>query len=124
MNLVDSSGWLAYLIDGKNADIFGVPLNNKKDLIVPTIILYEVFKVTLREKDENTALQVAATMQQGNVIEITSEIAIQAAKLSLDHKIPMADSIILSTGYLYHAIIWTQDSDFKDIPGVKYFPKV
>lgn len=123
MNLVDSSGWLEYLSDGKNSTAFSEPLQHKKDLIVPTIILYEVFKVILREKDENIALQVIATMQQSRVVELTSEISIQAAKISFDKKIPMADSIILSTGYHYNALIWTQDADFKDIPGVKYFPK-
>jgi len=121
MNLVDSSGWLEYLTDGKNAAIFSKPLNNKEELIVPSIILYEVFKVVLREKDENTALQVVATMQQCKVIELTSEIAIQAAKLSFEKKLPMADSIILSTGYLYDAVIWTQDADFKNIQGAKYY---
>ena len=123
MNLVDSSGWLEYFTDGKNSEIFGKPLNNKEELIVPSIILFEVFKVVLREKDENTALQVIATMQQCKVIELTSEIAIQAAKLSYEKKLPMADSIILSTGYLYNAVIWTQDADFKNISGVKYFSK-
>ncbi|MBN2102873.1 type II toxin-antitoxin system VapC family toxin [bacterium] len=123
MNLVDSSGWLEYLTDGKNSEIFSKPLNNKEELIVPSIILYEVFKVILREKDENTALQVVATMQQCKVIELTSEIAIQAAKLSFEKKLPMADSIILSTGYLYNAVIWTQNADFKNITGVKYLPK-
>ena len=123
MNLVDSSGWLEYLTDGKNSEIFSKPLNNKEDLIVPSFILYEVFKVVLREKDENAALQVVATMQQCKVIELTPEIAIQAAKLSYEKKLPMADSIILSTGYLYDAVIWTQDADFKNIPGVKYYVK-
>jgi predicted nucleic acid-binding protein len=123
MNLVDSSGWLEYFTDGKNSEIFSKPLNNKEELIVPSITLYEVFKVVLREKDENTALQVTATMQQCKVIELTSEIAIHAAKISHDKKLPMADSIILATGILYNAVIWTQDSDFKNITGVKYFSK-
>ncbi|MBN2000804.1 type II toxin-antitoxin system VapC family toxin [candidate division KSB1 bacterium] len=123
MNLVDSSGWLEYFTDGKNSEIFSKPLNNKEELIVPSIILYEVFMVVLREKDENTALQVIATMQQCKVIELSSEIAIQAAKLSHEKNLPMADSIILATGILYDAVIWTQDADFKNISYVKYFSK-
>ena len=123
MNLVDSSGWLEYFTGGKNSDIFGEPLNNKEELIVPSITLYEVFKVVLREKDENAALQVIATMQQCKVIELTSEIAIHAAKLSYEKKLPMADSIILATGILNNAVIWTQDSDFKNISGVKFYSK-
>jgi predicted nucleic acid-binding protein len=123
MNLVDSSGWLTYLADEPNADAFSVPLNDTTNLIVPAICLYEVFKVVLRERGEDEALQSIALMKQGILIELTSEIAILAAKVSIHHKIPMADSIILATAQTYEAVIWTEDSDFKGIKGVKYFPK-
>jgi len=123
MNLVDSSGWLTYLADEPNADAFSVPLNDTTNLIVPAICLYEVFKVVLRERGEDEALQSIALMKQGILIELTSEIAILAAKVSIHHKIPMADSIILATAQTYEAVIWTEDTDFKGIKGVKYFPK-
>ncbi len=123
MNLVDSSGWLEYFSDGPDATSFEKPLMNPENLIVPTLCLYEVFKVVLRERDETDALQAAALMSQGNVVELTSEIALQAAQLSLDHKLPMADSIILATGTMHDATIWTQDADFKGIQGVKFLPK-
>ena len=123
MNLVDSSGWLEYLTDGDNSEHFGEPLRNNHELVVPSVVLYEVFKVVLREKDENTALQVFASMQQGNVIDLTPELAVQAAKISFDKKLPMPDSIILATGYQYDAVIWTQDSNFKHLSGVKFFAK-
>lgn len=123
MNLVDSSGWLAYFADEPNADAFATPLNDTTNLIVPTICLYEVFKVVLRERGDDEALQSIALMKQGILIELTSEIAILAAKASIDHKIPMADSIILATAHTYEAVIWTEDADFKNIKGVKYFPK-
>ena len=123
MNLVDSSGWLEYLSDSKNADSFAIPLNDIKNVIVPTICIYEVFKVVLREKGENQALQSVALMKQGDIVGLTFEISIQSAKFSLDNKIPMADSIIYTTGQIYNAIIWTQDDDLKNLPGVKYYPK-
>ncbi len=122
MNLVDSSGWLEYLADGKNADSFSDPLLDIKNLIVPTISIYEIFKVVLREKSENDALQSVAIMKQGTVVDLTLEISIQAAKFSLENKIPMADSIIYITGQIYNATIWTQDDDFMNLPNVKYFP--
>lgn len=123
MNLVDSSGWLEYFSDGVNAENFSAPLNEKETLLVPTISLYEVFKVVLRERDENSALQVIAIMQQCRIIELTPRIALQAAKNSIDYKLPMADSIIFTTAQLFNATIWTQDVDFKDLPNVKYFSK-
>jgi predicted nucleic acid-binding protein len=124
VNIVDSSAWLEYFSDGPNADRFAVPLGNTSELLVPTIILYEVFKVVCRQRGEDSALQVVALMQQGRVIELSSSIALLAAKLSLDAKFPMADSIILATAQTNDATLWTQDNDFEGVPGVKYFPKI
>ena len=97
MNIVDSSGWLEYFSDGPNADCFAEPLGNTPELLVPTIILYEVFKVVCRQRGEGPALQATALMQQSRIIELSTSIALFAAKLSLDKKLPMADSIILAT---------------------------
>ncbi|MDQ7837990.1 MAG: type II toxin-antitoxin system VapC family toxin [Thermodesulfobacteriota bacterium] len=123
MNIVDSSGWLAYFADEPNAKHFIIPLKDTASLVVPVVTIYEVFKVVLRESSENEALQAVAAMQKGTVVDLTVEVAIVASKLSLQHQLPMADSIILATSRVFNAKIWTQDSDFKNISGVKYFPK-
>jgi toxin FitB len=123
MNIVDSSGWLAYFADEPQAERFHEPLSDPEALVVPTITLYEVFKVVLRESGENMALQAIAAMNKGKVADLTPSLALAASKLSLEHKLPMADSIILATAKQYDAIVWTLDSDFKNIKGVKYFPK-
>ena len=123
MNIVDSSGWLEYFTDGQNAKRFMSVLKDTELLVVPVITIYEVFKVVLRERGENEALVTAAAMQHAPVVDLTVELALSAAKLSLQHRLPMADCIILATAQLHNATIWTQDSDFKGIPGVKYFPK-
>jgi len=123
MNIVDSSGWLAYFADEPNAKHFLIPLNDTASLVVPTVTIYEVFKVVLRESSENEALQAAVAMRKGTVVDLTASLAIASSKLSLEHNIPMADSIILATAKEFEATIWTQDSDFKNIGDVKYFPK-
>jgi len=123
MNLVDSSGWLEYLADGKNAKFFASVIENTDDLIVSVINIYEIYKKILIEKDENTALQVVGLMQQAKVIDVTPSIAIQAAKFSYEFKIPMADSIIYTTARMNDSDIWTQDIDFKGLDGVKYNKK-
>jgi predicted nucleic acid-binding protein len=122
MNIVDSSGWLEYLSDGPNASAFEKTLMNTEDLVVPTLCLFEVFKVVLRERGENDALQAVALMQHAKTLDLTPEIALLAARLSLEFKIPAADSIILATGRLSEATIWTQDEHFKNIKGAKYIP--
>lgn len=123
MNIVDSSGWLAYFADEPNARHFLPPLNDTASLVVPTVTIYEVFKVILREFGENEALQAVAAMRKGSVVDLTTLLAIAASKISLEYGIPMADSIILATAKEFDATIWTQDSDFKNMKNVKYFPK-
>jgi len=123
MNIVDSSGWLEYFASGPNAQFFSLPLQNSTELIVPAITLYEVFKTVLRQRNESDALQAVAQMMHGSVVDLTATISILAAKLSLDEKIPMADSIILATARLYKATVWTQDADFEGITGVQYIRK-
>lgn len=123
MNIIDSSGWLEYFADGPNASFFSLPLQKTADLIVPTITIFEVFKVVLRQRNESDALQSVALMQQGSIVDLTSNISILAAKVSIDHHLPMADSIILATAQVYKATIWTQDSDFKGIVGVQYIAR-
>jgi len=124
MNIVDSSGWLEYFSGGPNSNQFEIPLKDPSSLIVPVITVYEVFKVVLREAGENEALQVVASMQKGSVINLTTSIAMNASRLSLKYSLPMADSIILSTAQSYDGVIWTQDSDFENLPDVNFFPKV
>ena len=123
MNVVDTSGWLEYFSGGPNAEKFFIPLQDSSSLIVPVITIYEVFKIVLRESSENEALQAIAAMENGRVVELTTSMAMTASKLSIQYSLPMADSLILSTAQLYGCFLWTQDSDFRDIPDVKFFPK-
>ena len=123
MNLVDSSAWLEYMADGPSAEYFSEPLIDIDNLIVPTICMYEVFKAVFRQRGEDAALQAVALMKQGTTVHLTDDIALQAAKISREHKIPMAGSIILATARAHKAILWTQDHDFKDMENVKYFLK-
>ena len=123
MNIVDSSGWLEYFSGGSNAEYFSSPLKDPSSLIVPVITIYEVFKVVLREAGENEALQSIAAMQKGQVKNLTTSLAMNAAKISLQHNLPMADSLIFATANVFKCILWTQDSDFEKLPGVNFFPK-
>jgi len=123
MNVVDSSGWLEYFAEGPNAKHFASVVKLTQELVVPTVTLYEVFKVVLRESDENAALQAVSALQKGVVVDLTPKLAISAGKLSLQHSLPVADAIILATARANGATLWTQDVHFKGIPGIKYFQK-
>ena len=123
MNIVDTSGWLEYIGETDRAKFFIEPIESISNLIVPSIILYETFKKLILESDENKALISLAHMQQAKIIDIDSSIALYAAKLSIDYKLPMADSIIYAIAKKYNAIIWTQDQHFESLENIKYFPK-
>ncbi len=123
MNVVDSSGWIEYFTEGGNADYFALPIRDVDKLIVPTICIYEVFKRLLAEKDEDSALLSVGIMSHGREVELDRNIAIEAAQISRELKLAMADSIILATARLHNATLWTQDAHFKDMKDVKYFEK-
>lgn len=123
MNVVDSSGWLEYFAEGPNVEFFAPAIEDTKNLIVPAISLYEVFKRVLQQADEDRALQAVALMQQGRVVELNAALAIHAAQLSYKYKTPMADSIILATAWTHQAVLWTQDNDFEGLHDVNYIQK-
>ena len=120
MNVVDFPGWLEYFADGSNATFFAPAIENTKQLIVPTVSIYEVFKRILQQRDEHTALLAISSMYQGKAVDLDTAVAIQAAKLSCTHKLPLSDSMILATAVAHQAILWTQDADFIKIEGVEY----
>jgi predicted nucleic acid-binding protein len=123
MNVVDSSGWLEYFADGPNADFFAPAIENIAELIIPSITVYEVFKRVLQQRGEEDALQSVAVMMQGRVIDLDVVVALSAASISADLRLPMADSIILATARAYNATLWTQDADFENVDGVRYIER-
>ena len=124
MNLVDSCGWLEYLADGSNAAFFAPAIEDTEELLVPSICILEVFKRVLQQRGEDAALQAAALMQQGRVVDLDRGIAVTAAKIGHETKLPLADSVIVATGRIHRAVIWTQDSDLMDVEGVRFVKKL
>lgn len=123
MNVVDSSGWLEYFANGPNAGFFAPAIENTAELIVPTLSLYEVFKRVLQQRGEGDALQAVAAMMQGRVVDLDTDLALSAARLSAAFRLPMADSVMLSSAQMHRATLWTQDADLEGIPGVEYIAK-
>jgi predicted nucleic acid-binding protein len=120
MNVVDSSGWLEFFADGRNASFFEPAILRTADLLVPTISLYEVFKKVYQQRGETEALVAVALMQQGRIVDLDSTLALSAARISAENGLPMADSIILASARAANATLWTQDRDFEGIEGVRY----
>lgn len=122
MNVVDSSAWLEYFAGGPNAGFFARAIEDTRKLVVPTLSLYEVFKRILQQRTEGDALQAIAVMQQGEVVGLDARIALSAARVSFDLKLPMADSVMLATARLFDAVLWTQDEHFQGLADVRFRP--
>ncbi len=123
MNVVDSSGWLEYFGNTANASFFAEPIENSAQLLVPSVVLYEVFKRILQQRSEEAGHQAVVQMRLGRIVDLNAELALYAAQLSHAFKLPLADSIILATARTHDATLWTQDADFEQIDGVRYVEK-
>jgi predicted nucleic acid-binding protein len=120
VNVVDSSAWLEYFSDGPNASYFAPAIECVEELAVPTLVVFEVFKHVLLRRSEKDALRASVAMRQGLEVGLDSSLAISAARLSAVEKLPLADSIILSTARRLGAQLWTQDSDFTEFENVHF----
>jgi predicted nucleic acid-binding protein len=89
-------------------------------LVVPSVTVYQVFKRVLQQRDEHHALRAVAVMQQGNVVNLDLPLALAAARLSVETRLPMADSLVLATARAHDATLWTQDADFEGVRRVRY----
>jgi predicted nucleic acid-binding protein len=122
-NVVDSSAWLEYFANESGAGNFAAAIEATDRLVVPSVCVLEVFKIVLRQRGENDALQAAALMQQGEIVNLDQPLALAAAKLGVLHKLPLADSIVYATALAVGGVVWTQDEDFDGLADVHYFPK-
>ena len=118
-NVVDSSGWLEYFADTDRAGLFAPAIDDPKNLIVPVITIYEVFKKFLRERGEQEALEAVNVMLTGEVVDLDTLLVLEASR----HRLPLADSLIYATTLRHGATLWTQDEHFKNLPQVRYFSK-
>ena len=123
MNVVDSSAWLAYFADEPTAAFFAEAIEDAELLVVPSVCIYEVFKVILREKGEDDAFLAIAAMQQAKVVDLDADLAIEAAVIGHEEKLALAVSIIYTICEKFNATLWTQDGHFSRMPRVQYLGK-
>lgn len=125
MILIDSYGWIEYFTDGPLAGSYAdfIEKANIENTIVPTIVVYEVYKKIKNTKGEEKALEAYAQMSRAKIIELTTPIALEAADISLTANLGMADSIIVATAKTHNAEIITSDEHLKSMEGVRFFGK-
>lgn len=123
MVLVDSSGWLEFFMDGPLAGTYAQQLKHPNDVLTPTIVLYEVYKIIKRQRSEEDALLAVAQMGKTQVVPLTDTIALTAADASLIYQLAMADAMVYATALIHKAQLITSDDDLAHLPGVRYHKK-
>jgi predicted nucleic acid-binding protein len=120
VNVVDSSGWLEYLGDGPDAAFFAQTLQEVDELLVPTLTIQEVVRAIFDTGGEGDALQTAAAMQQGLVVELDTTLALEAGRISMLQAVGRESSVVLATARRFGAEVWTLSSELRDVRGVRY----
>ena len=123
MLLVDSSGWLEFFTNGPLAGTYAQHLKHPHDVLTPTIVLYEVYKVVKRQRSEEEALTAVAQMGKTQVVPLNDTIALTAADASLTYQLAMADAIVYATALTHKAKLVTSDADLASLPGTVYHKK-
>ncbi len=122
MQVIDSSAWLEYLANGPNAEAFAPAIEAVDRLVVPTVVVTEVLRRLDAQGRHGVIPDVLAHMRQGRMIPLDDQLAVAAAVLGRQHRLPLADSIIYATARTVEGTVWTQDEDFQSLPGVEYRP--
>ena len=123
MNVVDSCGWIEYLLDSPRADLFASPIEQREKLLVPVIALYEVHKILSLKLPAHAVKSALDVMRLGRVLDLTDRRAIAAADVALRHRLAMADAVMYAMALEHKATFWTQDVDYQGLPSVSFFPK-
>lgn len=123
MNVVDSSGWIEYLLDSPRADLFAPAVEQRDKLLVPVVALYEVHKILSRKLPADAVKAALDVMRLGRVLDLTDRRTIAAAEVALQHRLAIADAVMYSLALEHKATFWTQDVDYQGLPSVNFFPK-
>jgi toxin FitB len=125
LHVVDSSCWIEFFKGSTLGGWVRETLKNEKDILVPTLSLYEVHRVLSKQNLTDAQMQqVMGLMQRGQVIELTAARALAASRVASQYKLAMADAVMYSTALEFGATFWTFDVDYKGLPRVKYKAKV
>ncbi len=123
MNVADSSAWLEFFGEGKLASEFSPVIEDHQNLIVPSIVVYEVHKRIAVQRGTEAANKAVSFMRRGRFIPLEEALAVEASNVSREHKLAMADAIIYATALANAAEVWTTDGHFENLPNVRYFEK-
>jgi predicted nucleic acid-binding protein len=118
-NVIDSSVWIEYLRSGSDDESLVRAMDATERLVVPSITLLEIRKWTIRNALRTAGVDLLGWMMNGKVVDLTADLAFEVATVSLEHKLPLADSVIYATARRHEAVLWTRDKHFSGLPDVR-----
>lgn len=120
--LIDSSAWLEFFTGGPKSGRLEKYFRPSNRIVLPSIVAYEIYKKVKAERGERIAVLILAQMERisSHPVPIDQPLAIQAADLSLEHKIPMADAMIYAATLASGSELLTMDSHFRGLPHVQF----
>ncbi len=122
--IFDSSCWIEYFAGSENCESYSNEIIKTEKIILPSIIIYEVFKKILIESNEDAAISLIGHLRECEIIDIDFYLLILAAKLGKEFKLPFADSLVVAVAKIYNATIYTHDAHSKDLSSnVRYIEK-
>jgi toxin FitB len=116
--IIDSSGWLEYVTDDVNADKFAPYLEGEFEVLIPAIVVYEVYKRLLVAVSRSAAESFAGEAAHRTILPLDGGLALRAAAASIDHHLSMADAIIYATAVTHNVELVTGDEHFRGLAGV------
>lgn len=119
MILVDSSGWIEYFTDGPLADEFAPYLEDLAEVVTPTVVIFEVYRVIRRQRSEEEAMAAVAQMQKTSVVDLDQFLALSAADVSIAHRLAMADAIVYATALSGDIAMVTADAHFQGLDNAR-----
>ncbi|MCF8106494.1 MAG: type II toxin-antitoxin system VapC family toxin [Desulfohalobiaceae bacterium] len=119
MHIVDSCGWLEWFSNGRLADAYAPYLRKEGQLLVPAVVLFEVYKILKRKISEDKAVLAVGFMKRSTLIPFEEVLALKAADTALQNNLAMADAMVYATALLYKVQIYTSDADFQGLPLVQ-----
>ncbi len=123
MVVVDTSAWIEWLTDGPLAKRIAAYMDQLDELVVPTLVQYELYKWAVRERDEAAAIELIGLTGQGQVRPLDTTLAVAAAEASAQFSLPMADAIIYACARSLGLPLVTCDAHFSELAGVEYLTK-
>lgn len=118
-NVIDSSVWIELVAKGGLPEEVLTQIEDPAELVVPTVVVLEVGKWLRRHAEVLQMARVLGWMKKGLVVDLSMQLAIAAARAGVEHRLPLADSIIYATARAHEAALWTMDRHFEGLEGVR-----